>query len=135
MRIAVLGGGISGLTASYFLGKKGHQVTLFEKAETLGGLAVGFKQPNWNWYLERAYHHLFANDYDILNFAKEIGFNKIFFKSPETASLYEESLLNVNRLGSPYGETSNVKREGDVSRCKPIRIKLRLDNEEALLAS
>ncbi|MGB9707547.1 MAG: FAD-dependent oxidoreductase, partial [Microgenomates group bacterium] len=40
--------------------------------------------------LERAYHHIFSNDNDILEFSKEIGFNKFFFKSPITASLYEK---------------------------------------------
>jgi len=91
MKIAVLGGGFTGLTAAYYLAKKNHQVTLFEKEKILGGLAAGFKTDNWDWYLERAYHHLFANDYDILNFAKEIGFNKIFFKEPVTASLYKNT--------------------------------------------
>jgi len=91
MKIAVLGGGLTGLTASYYLAKKNHEVNLFEKEKVLGGLASGFKQKNWDWYLERAYHHLFANDSDILDFAKEIGFDKIFFKTPITASLYQKS--------------------------------------------
>jgi protoporphyrinogen oxidase len=95
MKIAVLGGGFTGLTTAYYLRGKNHQVTLFEKGKALGGLAVGFKTDNWNWYLERAYHHLFSNDYDIINFAKEIGFDKIFFQSPETASLYSNPKLET----------------------------------------
>jgi len=91
MKIAVLGGGLTGLTASCYLAKKNHEVNLFEKEKVLGGLASGFKQKNWDWYLERAYHHLFANDSDILDFAKEIGFDGIFFQKPETGSLYENS--------------------------------------------
>lgn len=98
MKIAILGGGITGLTAAYCLAKKNHQVTLFEKEKVLGGLAAGFKSNDWNWYLERAYHHLFANDYDILNFAKEIEFNKIFFKSPTTSSLFWVSDLGFQIL-------------------------------------
>src|SRR5438132_1439260 len=89
MKIAVLGGGFTGIAASYYLAKKGHEVSLFEKENVLGGLAVGFKGEGWDWYLERAYHHLFSNDTDILNFAKEIGFKKIIFSSPQTASLYD----------------------------------------------
>jgi protoporphyrinogen oxidase len=96
MKIAVLGGGLTGLTASYYLAKKNHRVNLFEKEKVLGGLASGFKQKNWDWYLERAYHHLFANDSDILDFAKEIGFDKIFFKTPLTASLYQNSYSNYS---------------------------------------
>ena len=90
MRIAILGGGITGLTTAYYLNKKGYKVSVFEKENNLGGLASGFKTSTWNWYLERTYHHLFSNDSDILNFAKEIGFNDIYFQSPLTASLYKE---------------------------------------------
>jgi protoporphyrinogen oxidase len=38
MKIAVLGGGISGLTIASCLEKKGHTITLFEKESTFGGL-------------------------------------------------------------------------------------------------
>lgn len=89
MKIVILGGGYTGLTAAYDLAVKGHAVTVLEKAPRLGGLAVGFKGKGWMWELERAYHHLFATDSDIINFAEEIGFNDIYFKAPLTASLYE----------------------------------------------
>lgn len=101
MKIAILGGGITGLVASYYLAKKGHRVTLLEKQPVLGGLAAGFKEKNWHWHLERAYHHLFANDHDILNFAREIGFKKIFFRTPVTASLYKNGKFTINKLDSP----------------------------------
>jgi len=90
MKIAVLGGGFTGLTASYYLAKNGHNVVVFEKEKILGGLASGFTSDNWDWVLERAYHHLFHSDGDILNFASETGFNNIFFQEPETASLYKD---------------------------------------------
>jgi len=42
-RIAVIGGGPAGLTASWFLTRKGHDVTIFEAAPKLGGaLRYGF---------------------------------------------------------------------------------------------
>jgi uncharacterized protein len=37
MRIAVIGGGASGLVTAYFLDKQGHHVTVFEKQSILGG--------------------------------------------------------------------------------------------------
>ncbi|KKQ24489.1 MAG: hypothetical protein US40_C0003G0028 [Candidatus Roizmanbacteria bacterium GW2011_GWC2_37_13] len=119
MKVAVLGGGITGLTAAYCLSKKNHQVTIFEKSAILGGLAVGFKQPNWKWNLEMAYHHLFANDYDIIKFAKEIGFNKIFFKSPQTASLFNDLTIHpmdtpIDFLKLPYLDLFNKFRAGSV---------------------
>ena len=36
-RVAVIGGGISGLTTAYLLKKKGFDVTVFESADTVGG--------------------------------------------------------------------------------------------------
>ncbi|MBI2051935.1 FAD-dependent oxidoreductase [Candidatus Roizmanbacteria bacterium] len=91
MRIAVLGGGFAGLSACFYLSKKGHEITLFEKEPVLGGLASGFRRKGWEWDLERAYHHWFANDHDVLEFAKEVGFEEIIYRYPETASLYEET--------------------------------------------
>ncbi len=63
MKIAVIGGGFTGLAAAYHLTKKGHDVAVFEKDATLGGLAHGFQQPEWQWHLEYAYHHFFTNDH------------------------------------------------------------------------
>lgn len=94
MKIAILGGGFTGLSAAYDLSKKGHKVTLFEKEKVLGGLAVGFKGENWDWNLERAYHHLLDSENEILQFVKDIGFDKIFFKQTSTRSLY--------RVGNNY---------------------------------
>jgi NADPH-dependent glutamate synthase beta subunit-like oxidoreductase len=36
--VAVIGGGPAGLTAAYYLAKKGHEVTLYEAEEVLGGM-------------------------------------------------------------------------------------------------
>lgn len=44
-KIAVIGGGPSGLTAAFYLAKKGHDVTIFEAAPKLGGmLRYGFPE-------------------------------------------------------------------------------------------
>lgn len=90
MHVAILGGGITGLTSAYFTSKKGHTVVLYEKAPTLGGLAQGFKVKGWKWPLEYAYHHLFEDDTDIINFVKEIGMDDVFLRQLETNSLYGE---------------------------------------------
>lgn len=89
MKIAILGGGFTGLTAAYYLNKHGHEVSLYEKQTDLGGLAAGFKAEGWDWFLERAYHHVFASDSDILGFAEETGFSNFYLNTPSTASLYD----------------------------------------------
>ena len=44
-RVAVIGGGPAGLTAAYFLTRKGHDVTIFEAAPKVGGaLRYGFPE-------------------------------------------------------------------------------------------
>lgn len=89
MNIAIVGGGITGLTAAYELTKHGHTVTVFEKESYLGGLAYGFKQPNWDWHIEGAYHHLFTNDHQIISLLHELGLSdKLIIKRPITASLW-----------------------------------------------
>ena len=37
-KVAIIGGGPAGLTAAYFLRKKGHSVTIFEQMEKMGGM-------------------------------------------------------------------------------------------------
>lgn len=90
MKVAVIGGGFTGLAAAYELTKKGHKVTLFEAGPLLGGLAYGFKEPHWDWSLEYAYHHWFTNDRAMLKLIKELRLeNKLIIARPITASLYK----------------------------------------------
>lgn len=85
MKVAIIGAGFVGLSAGYELVKKGHEVTIFEAGDKVGGLAVGFKPKNWNWSLEIFYHHFFTNDESIISLADEIGIRKII-STPKTNS-------------------------------------------------
>lgn len=56
-KISVIGSGFSGLAAACFAAKQGHEVTVFEKNETLGGRARMYQElgftfdmgPSWYW--------------------------------------------------------------------------------------
>lgn len=88
MNVAVIGGGIAGLSAAYDLAAAGYDVTIFEAASKTGGLATGFKADCWDWHLEHFYHHWFESDDAILSLIDEIGqSDKVFFPRPVT-SLY-----------------------------------------------
>ncbi|MGB9637621.1 MAG: FAD-dependent oxidoreductase, partial [Microgenomates group bacterium] len=67
MKVAIVGGGICGLTSAYLLGNKGHEIYVFEKERTLGGLAGSFKAENWQWPLEKYYHHFFPSDTEVFS--------------------------------------------------------------------
>lgn len=84
MKIGIVGAGFTGLSAAYNLLKAGHDVTVFEKDSYPGGLAIGFKQKNWDWTLEKHYHHWFTNDKFILGLAKEIE-HKVIIRRPKTS--------------------------------------------------
>jgi protoporphyrinogen oxidase len=99
MRIAIIGGGFTGLTAGHSLAQSGHQVTIFEKEPYLGGLAYGFKEKNWNWHLEGAYHHLFTNDSYIISLIRELGLqDKLIVTRPITSTLWHGKM---HQLDSP----------------------------------
>jgi len=71
MRIGVVGGGLTGLTAAYELAKRGHQVLLLESQPYLGGQASTFEVEGTR--LERYYHHIFTSDDDMLGLIEELG--------------------------------------------------------------
>lgn len=85
MRIGIIGAGFTGLSAAYQLAKKGHVVTVFEKDSAPGGLAVGYKEKEWDWSLEKHYHHWFTNDNSVLRLASEINVD-VLTKRPKTSS-------------------------------------------------
>lgn len=88
MKIAIIGAGVAGLAAAYDLARANHTVTVFEASSRPGGLASGFKDPRWDWELERFYHHWFTSDAAIINLIEEIGQRQnLFFPTPIT-SLY-----------------------------------------------
>jgi protoporphyrinogen oxidase len=82
-RIAIIGAGFAGLSAAYDLANAGHQVTVFEAAPQVGGLASGFRADGWDWPLEKFYHHIFQSDAAFLKLIKQIGADDLlFFNSP-----------------------------------------------------
>ena len=89
-KIAIIGAGAAGLSAAYDLAQAGHEVTVYEAAPNVGGLASGFKEPHWDWSIERFYHHWFQTDASVLGLINEIGASdKVLFPRPITAIYYQ----------------------------------------------
>ncbi|PIQ73514.1 oxidoreductase [Candidatus Roizmanbacteria bacterium CG11_big_fil_rev_8_21_14_0_20_36_8] len=95
MNIAIIGAGFTGLTAANSLILKGNTVEIFEMDKTPGGLAMGFKKNNWDWSLEKHYHHIFKSDSSILSLAKEIDTSFNFYR-PNTSSLIDNHIIQLD---------------------------------------
>ena len=90
MRIAIIGAGFGGMAAAYDLKKAGHEVTIYESANYVGGLASGFKEPYWNWWVEKFYHHWFQSDNEMLGLIRELGWeDKVLFPRPLTVMYHQ----------------------------------------------
>ena len=90
MKIAIIGAGFGGMAAAYDLVRAGHDVTIYEAGTQVGGLAAGFKQPNWDWWVEKFYHHWFASDNHMLELIEELGWSDyVLFPRPYTVVFHE----------------------------------------------
>jgi protoporphyrinogen oxidase len=88
-QISIIGAGFGGLSAAYDLVRQGNQVTIYEASANVGGLAAGFKEPHWDWSVERYYHHWFASDRHMLGLINELGWSdKVLFPRPYTVMYY-----------------------------------------------
>lgn len=118
MHIAIIGGGVVGLSAAYDLTRAGHAVTIFDGEKAVGGLAAGFKDEKWEWSLEKFYHHWFFSDQAVLNLIDELGYSdKVYFSSPRTSLWTPE---RIYPLDSPFLNNGLLGRLVNILRLKPI---------------
>jgi len=90
MRIAIIGAGFGGMAAAYDLKNAGQKVRIYESANYVGGLASGFKEPHWDWSVEKFYHHWFQSDSEMLGLIKELGWeDKVLFPRPLTVMYHK----------------------------------------------
>ncbi|GIL14063.1 MAG: oxidoreductase [Chloroflexota bacterium] len=108
---AIIGAGAAGLTAAWDLSRAGLEVEVFEAESAAGGLAAGFRDENWDWSLEKFYHHWFETDTEAIKLAGEIGFaDKVLFPRPRTSywingKIYR-SEMNASTLKLPLSPFS-----------------------------
>jgi len=85
MKVAIIGAGYAGMAAAYDLARAGSKVTIFESSHQPGGLASGFREPHWDWSVEKYYHHWFASDRHMLGLIDELGLShNVLFPRPYT---------------------------------------------------
>src|SRR5690348_9350856 len=106
LKIGIIGAGAGGMAAAWDLVRAGHQVELFEAEPSIGGLASGFRDEGWDWWLEKFYHHWFESDQEVLKLIGEIGkSDQVVFPRPKTSYWIDgriyRSEMNASMLGLP----------------------------------
>jgi len=116
LKVCIVGGGITGLTAGYELVKKGHKVTIFEKEENYGGL-VDTCTINGE-KLERCYHHIFTSDNEIISLIHDLGLeNELKWYEPSN-SIY------INELIHPFTTPVDLLKFKELSLMDRVRMGL-----------
>ncbi len=89
-KVSIIGSGFAGLSAACFVAKDGHNVTVFEKNETIGGRARAFSAngftfdmgPSWYWMpdtFEQFFAHFNKKPSDYYNLVQlDPGFQMVF---------------------------------------------------------
>lgn len=92
-KIAVLGGGPMGLAAAWHLLKQGHQVSLFEAGDRLGGMSASFDFDGLP--IERFFHFLCTTDYDYFQLLEELGIaDKLHWVNTRMGVFHQRKLYN-----------------------------------------
>lgn len=135
MNIAIIGGGISGLSAAYFLSKKGHRVTVFERDEQVGGLAASFDFGGH--FIEKYYHFICAGDSDLIELCGELSLGrKLSWRNSAMSFFYDGKLypfgtpLNL-LLFKPVSPLGRIRFGLNVLYAKSLKSWHRLESESA----
>ncbi len=75
MDIGIIGGGPMGLSLGYYALRKGHDITIYEKDEVLGGMSASF---NFDGDIIEKYYHFFCKtDYALFELLKELDIHHL----------------------------------------------------------
>ena len=138
MKIAIVGGGISGLATAFYI-KKGNpqaQITLFEKEERVGGKMM---TKNVDGFLfEEGSNGFLSNKPDTLNLAKESGAEELLLSSSDDARIrfiYKDALHVLPESPSAFLKTPLLSIFGKLRVAAEVFIPAKKDDSDETLQS
>jgi 15-cis-phytoene desaturase len=119
MRVAIAGGGLAGLACAKYLVDAGHQPTVYESRDVLGGLVAAWKDEDGDWY-ETGLHAFFGAYPNMLQLLKELGIedrlqwkeHALIFNQPEKPGTY--SYFSVPDVLAPFNVILSILRNNDM---------------------
>ena len=93
--VAILGGGITGLTSAFYLLRAGARVTVFEAQPQTGGLATYFDFGAFWW--DRFYHCILTSDHPLLQLIDDLGLTpKLRWTPTKVGFFVDEQLYSMS---------------------------------------
>lgn len=100
MRVAVIGGGISGIASAFYLSRRNIEVDLYESQEQIGG-RVGSEQLQDRW-MDFGGKNIGKHYYRFREFAKACGNPKFEYFGINTSQLINGRLVSLSRDGAKW---------------------------------
>lgn len=98
-RLAIMGGGIMGVTLAYYLTKQGMAVDLYEASSTVGGLAGPLYLADGT-AVDRFYHAILSSDSHLANLCDELGIaDQLRFHPTKMGFYYNQTIYPMNGIG------------------------------------
>jgi len=96
--VAILGGGIMGVTLGYYLARQNVKVEIFEASPVLGGLAGPLILPD-GAEVDRFYHAILSSDSKLAELCAELGIaDQLRFNETKTSFYYKKKLYSMNNI-------------------------------------
>src|SRR4051794_39796038 len=90
-KIGILGGGITGLTAAFYLLREGADVTVIEARPQLGGLATYFDFGPFHW--DKFYHCILTSDKPLHQLITDLGLWEEMRWTPTKVGFFTDSRI------------------------------------------
>ena len=98
MKIAIVGGGIMGISLGYFLSQKGIKVEIYEASNTIGGLAGPLHLEDGT-DVDRFYHAILSSDAHLMKLSQELGIDdQLRFKETKMGFFHDGKLFSMNNI-------------------------------------